>query len=245
MNVGVNYMREHVREDCRLHHVITDGGGQPNVVPPEATVWYYVRADAHEDVERYFDWVQDIAEGAALMTRTKVDMRIDTDCHELIANTALSEAIHANLLAVGPPTFTAEEHAFAARIQEPLQQEFGTVFETSLHQDVQPLAESQENSKGSTDVGDISWYVPTGGLRTTCAAAGSPGHSWQNVACIGSSIGDKGTVYAAKVIAATAVQLLEDPDLRAAARSEWESRMRDRKYTSLIPEGQPAPSAIR
>jgi aminobenzoyl-glutamate utilization protein B len=141
--------------------------------------------------------------------------------------------------------FTAEEHAFAARLQEPLQQEFGTMFETSLHQDVQPLSESQENSRGSTDVGDISWHVPTGGLRTTCAAADSPGHSWQNVACIGSSIGDKGTVYAAKVIAATAVQLLEDPDLCAAARSEWESRMKDRKYTSLIPEGQPAPSAIR
>ena len=90
MNVGVNFMREHVQEDCRMHYVITDGGGQPNVVPPEATVWYYVRADSHDDVERYFAWVRDIADGAALMTRTRVELKIDTDCHELIPNTALS-----------------------------------------------------------------------------------------------------------------------------------------------------------
>jgi aminobenzoyl-glutamate utilization protein B len=245
MNVGVNFMREHVKEDCRMHYVVTNGGGQPNVVPPEATVWYYVRADQHDDVETYFAWVKDIAQGAALMSRTKLDIQIDTDCHELIPNDVLSEAIHANLVAVGPPTFTPEEHLFATRILAPLQAEFGLKVEAPLREQVETLAASKELGKGSTDVGDISWKVPTSGLRAVCFAAESPGHSWQNVACIGSSIGDKGTVYAAKVLAATAVQLLQDEDLRAAARAEFEAKMKDRKYTTLIPEGQKAPASIR
>jgi len=96
MNVGVNYMREHVKEDARMHYVITDGGGQPNVVPAKATVWYYVRANTHEDLERNYRWVVDIAKGAALMTRTKLSVQVDTDNHELIANTPLSELIHKN-----------------------------------------------------------------------------------------------------------------------------------------------------
>lgn len=245
MDVGVNFMREHVKEDCRMHYVITDGGGQPNVVPPKATVWYYVRADTHKDVEYYFNWVQDIARGAAMMTRTKLSMQIDTDCHELLPNMPLSEAIVANMELIGAPTFSPEEHAFAVRVQEPLRDEFGTVFDKSLNERIEPLSESQGTSKGSTDVGDISWHVPTGGLRTTCTAAGSPGHSWQNVACIGSSIGEKGIVFAAKSLAATAVQFLEDEELRAAARADFEKRMQGREYTTLIPEGQPAPEAIR
>ncbi|MFP6768568.1 MAG: amidohydrolase, partial [Planctomycetaceae bacterium] len=92
---------------------------------------------------------------------------------------------------------------------------------------------------------DISWHIPTGGLSTSCLAAKSPGHSWQNVAAIGSSIGEKGTIYAAKVLAASVIQLLEDPDLVAAARAEWKKRMTDRKYTTLIPKGQKAPAKIR
>jgi aminobenzoyl-glutamate utilization protein B len=245
MNIGVNFMREHVKEDARLHYVITNGGGQPNVVPPEATVWYYVRANEHADVETYFKWVKDVAEGAALMTRTKLSLHVDTDCHEVIANTPLSEAIFETMTAIGAPRFSDEEKLFAARIQEPLKEEFGGTFAIPLDESIKTVQESAVASKGSTDVGDISWHVPTGGLRTTCAAEGSPGHSWQNVACIGSSIGEKGTLYAAKALAATAVQLLQDDALRAAAKADFEKRMKDRKYTTLIPEGQGAPKAIR
>ena len=100
-------------------------------------------------------------------------------------------------------------------------------------------------SKGSTDVGDISWRVPTGGLRTTCMAHGSPGHSWQNVSCIGSSIGEKGIIYASKVLAITAIDLLEKPELVAAAKSDFKQKMKGRKYTSLIPKGQKPPKSIR
>ena len=245
MNLGVNFMREHVKEDARMHYVITDGGGAPNVVPPTATVWYFVRADKHEDVEYYFDWVKDIAKGAAQMTRTKLKVQIDTDCHELVVNDPLSELLHGNLEKVGMPTFTDADRAFARRIQQPLIDEFGTTFPQAIADRILPLQESRTPSKGSTDVGDISWYVPTGGIRTTCMAAESPGHSWQNVACIGSSIGEKGTIYAAKVLAVSALDLFQQPDLVKAARADWIERMKGRKYTSLIPKGQKPPVKIR
>ncbi len=243
MNIGVNFMREHVKEDSRMHYVITDGGGQPNVVPPEATVWYFIRADTHEDVESLFQWVQEIAEGAARMTRTKWSLHIDTDCHEIIPNTPLTELIDANMRAIGAPKFTPEEHEFAKQLQGPLAEQFQQTFKTTLNEDVAPPESTP--GKGSTDVGDISWKVPTGGLRTACAAEGTPGHSWQQVACIGSSIGDKGILYAAKSLAVSAVQLLEDESLRAAAQADFEERLKGRTYKTLIPEGQKAPEAIR
>jgi aminobenzoyl-glutamate utilization protein B len=245
MNVGVNYMREHVKEDARFHYVITDGGGAPNVVPPHATVWYFIRADKHQDVESYFKWINDIARGAALMSRTKLSVKIDTDCHELVVNTPLSELIHKNLVAVGAPTFTEAEQAYARRLQQPLIAQFDTKFPLAIDESIQRLTDSSKPSKGSTDVGDISWFVPTGGLRTSCLVAKSPGHSWQNVSCIGSTIGQKGILYGAKVLAVTALDLLENPEERAAARADWKQRTKERKYTTLIPKGQKPPVKIR
>jgi len=245
MNVGVNYMREHVKEDARFHYVVTNGGGAPNVVPAKATVWYFVRADSHEDVEAYFKWVNDIARGAALMTQTKLSVQIDTDCHEVIPNTPLSELLYKNLVAVGAPKFSEEEKLFARRLQQPLIEQFDTKFPKAIDEDIHPLAETREPSKGSTDVGDISWFVPTGGINTSCLVANSPGHSWQNVSCIGSSIGEKGIVYAAKVLAISALDLLENPAEVTAAKADWQTRTKDKKYTTLIPEGQQAPVRIR
>ena len=245
MNVGVNYMREHTKEDARLHYVVTDGGGAPNVVPAKATVWYFIRADSHEDVEYYYNWVNDIAKGAALMTRTKLSVKVDTDCHELIPNTPLSEMLHQNLVAVGAPKFTDSEREFARRIQQPLIDEFGATFKLAIEDQILSIKESDETSKGSTDVGDISWYVPTAGIRTTCMAAESPGHSWQNVACIGSSMGEKGIIYAAKVLATSAIDLFENPTLINEAKADFKQKMGTRKYTSLIPKGQKPPATIR
>ena len=119
------------------------------------------------------------------------------------------------------------------------------VAQLTVDEKVYTLNESMKRSKGSTDVGDISWHIPTGGIRTSCMAAESPGHSWQNVACIGSSIGEKGTIYAAKVLAISAIDLLEKPELLSAAAQDWNKRMKDRKYTTLIPKGQKAPTKIR
>ncbi|WP_254506538.1 amidohydrolase [Anatilimnocola floriformis] len=244
MNVGANFMREHLKEDARVHYVITNGGGAPNVVPAKATVWYYVRANNHADVERNFAWLRDIADGAAKMTRTTVNVQIDTDCHEIIPNDPLSAIMLTNLERVGPPKFTPEEHAFARRLQESVTREFGTTFKLALDEEVHRLAKTGTGS-GSTDVGDISWHVPTGGLRTACFAYDAPGHSWQNVAAIGSSIGEKGISYAAKVLACTTLDLLEDPKSLTAAKADFSKRMEERKYITLIPEGQKAPKSIR
>ncbi len=245
MNVGTNFMREHVKEDARIHYVITDGGGAPNVVPPTATVWYFCRADTHEDVESNFRWIQEIAEGAAKMTRTKLTVAIDTDCHEIIPNGPLSQLITGNLERIGPPEFTEDEMLFARRLQEPLIAEFGSKFPLAIDSSIHRVTANPEPGKGSTDVGDISWRVPTGGLRTACLPSESPGHSWQNVASIGSSIGEKGIIFAAKGLAVTAIELFENPDLIAAAREDWKKRMDGKEYFSFIPAGQRPPEKIR
>jgi aminobenzoyl-glutamate utilization protein B len=121
----------------------------------------------------------------------------------------------------------------------------GKPFAVALDEKVYPLQAIGEKSKGSTDVGDISWHVPTMGLRTTCFPSGSPGHCWQNVASIGSTIGEKGTVYAAQLLAASAIELLQRPDIVAAAKADFQTRMKEKPYTSLIPKGQPPPAKIR
>src|SRR5690606_20590607 len=135
-----------------------------------AEVWYYIRADRHEDVERYFERVQEIAQGAALMTRTKMEMRVDTDMHELVENRPLADLCLKNLKLIGPTKFTEEEKAFARRCQEPLVELFGKRFPVALEEDVRPLTPGGA-ARGSTDVGDISWHVPTGGFRTVCFPA--------------------------------------------------------------------------
>ena len=245
MNVGANFMREHVKEDARIHYVVVDGGGAPNVVPPTATVWYFARADRHQDVEYNFRWLKDIAQGAALMTRTTLKIQIDTDCHEIIPNGPLAELLTNNLEKLGAPSFDDKELAFARRMQAPLVEQFGREFPLAIDDRIHRATPASQPSRGSTDVGDISWRVPTGGLHTTCLMADSPGHSWQNVASIGSSIGEKGILYAAKTLAITALDLLEDPQLIAAARADFEQRMEPRKYFSFIPDGQSPPEKIR
>lgn len=245
MNIGANFMREHIKEDARIHYVIVDGGGAPNVVPPKATVWYFCRADVHADVEYNFRWLQDIAKGAAQMTRTRLSMKIDTDCHEIIPNGPLSELLTANLNRIGAPKFTATEIAFARRLQAPLTEQFGTQFPLAIDDRIHRTVTNPPPGKGSTDVGDISWRVATGGLATTCLCAESPGHSWQNVAAIGSSLGEKGILYAAKTLAATGLDLLEHPTYLNAAKADWKARMEGRKYFSFIPDKQPVPKQIR
>lgn len=246
MNVGVNYMREHVKESTRIHYVVTKGGGQPNVVPAEAQVWYFVRGNAHEDAGAVFDWVREISDGAAKMSRTKVDVRIDTDCHEIIPNDPLSKLLHRNLTLVGPPKFSDADRALARDLQAPLRADFGLKEEKPLHDVIDPLPTTPPSPDGgSTDVGDVSWIVPTAGLNTACFALGSPGHSWQNVAAVGSPIGHKGMMTAAKALALSLADLLQDEAVRKEARADYDRRMAGRKYTTRIPKGQKPPQSIR
>jgi aminobenzoyl-glutamate utilization protein B len=245
MNIGANFMREHVKETNRLHYVITKGGNQPNVVPATAEVWYYVRANTHQDAVAQFEWLKDIAEGAAKMTRTKVAVEIATDCHEVIPNLPLSKLIHRNFKTVGAPQFDEDDVNLAKQLQAGLVKEFGVKLTKALNDKIEDLPAKPGSGSGSTDVGDVSWYVPTGGLNTACFAAGSPGHSWQNVAAIGSPIGHKGMMVAAKVLALSAADLLQDAELRQEAQADFQQRMKGRKYTSVIPKGQKAPKSIR
>ncbi len=246
MNIGANYAREHTKESNRIHYVVTQGGGQPNVVPATAQVWYYVRANAHEDVERLFDWLRDIADGAAKMSRTQVRMQIDTDCHEIIVNEPLAKLLARNLKRVGPPQFTDADRDFARRIQAPLRNDFGLKEEKPLHETVEDLpAQPAPPEGGSTDVGDVSWMVPTSGINTACFALGSPGHSWQNTAAIGSPIGHKGMMVAAEALALSLADLLQDAGVLKEAKADFDKRLAGRKYTTRIPDGQKAPKTIR
>jgi aminobenzoyl-glutamate utilization protein B len=242
MSDGVNFMREHIKQDARIHYVITNGGGQPNVVPPEAEVWYYIRADKHADVEEYFEWVKEIADAAARMTRTKLSaVQVDADMHEVLPNRTLSEIIQRNLEQVGAPTFTDEEKAFARKTQAPL----GRQLDRALSESIEPLGDTPEQGVASTDVGDISWFVPVGQLTAATHTFGAPGHSWQIVACTGTTIGEKGMMVAAKALAGAAIDLYGSPDLVARAKADFKKIRDPLDFVTLIPEGQKAPRSIR
>lgn len=243
MSVGVNYMREHVKEDTRIHYVITNGGGQPNVVPPSAEVWYYLRANKHTDVEESFVWLSEIARAAAAMSRTKLaETRVDADMHEVLPNRTLVEVIQKNLELVGPPVFDDREKAFARATQKDLKPP--PAFALAEH--VEPLPSGPPGQgTHSTDVGDLTWFFPVGQLQAATYTYGAPGHSWQIVACTGMSIGEKGMMVAAKALAGTAIDLYGSPDLIERARADFKTMLGSQAYVTLVPEGQKAPKTIR
>ncbi len=242
MSVGVNYMREHVKEDTRIHYVITNGGGQPNVVPPLAEVWYYLRANRHRDVEEYFVWLNEIARAAAAMSRTEVQaVQVDADMHEVLPNRTLSEILQRNLERVGAPSFTGEEKEFAAKTQADLPRKP----EKALSEEIEPLSDQPEQGMASTDVGDISWFVPVGQLAVASYTYGAPGHSWQIVACTGTTIGEKAMLVAAKSLAGAAVDLYASPELVRKAKEDFDGIRKPLQFVTLIPEGQKAPKTIR
>lgn len=242
MSAGVNYMREHIKEDARIHYVITQGGGQPNVVPPETEVWYYIRADKHTDVEKYFEWVKDIAQAAALMSQTELTtIQVESDMHEVLPNRTLSELIYRNLELIGAPQFSDAEKIFARQTQIGLE---GT-YKQALSEIIEPLARNPEQGRASTDIGDISWFVPVGRLRVASYTFGAPGHSWQIVACTGTSIGEKGLSVAAKTLAASAIDLYQSSELREKVQSDFREIREPLDFITLIPDGQKAPQSIR
>ncbi len=219
MNDMVNMMREHVTPDSRIHYVITSGGSAPNVVPDFAEVYYYIRHPDPEEVRSMFDRVVKAAEGAALGTGTEVDFEVIHGIYAVLPNEAGSRAMYENLTRVGGITYDARELQFARAIRN------------TLPPDSPPIESAAEiapfefyRSGGSTDVADVSWAVPTAGLRVATWVPGTSSHSWQAVAAGGTSIGNKGMVVAAKTLAMTAVDLFTKPDLLASARSEFEGR---------------------
>lgn len=237
MNVMVNMMREHVPEKARIHYVITDGGKAPNVVPDFAEVYYYARHNERDVVIDIFDRIVKAADGAAMGTGTTVDYEMIGGTHELLPNLTLQKLMHDNLSKVGGIEYTPEEETFASKIS-------ATLGERSLNLEtakkIQPY-ETEAKAYGSTDVGDVSFTVPTVGLRIATWVPETPAHSWQAVAAGGSSIAKKGMMVAAKTLTLTGIELLKNPDLVSDARAEFEERRGpDFEYIPLLGDREPA-----
>ncbi len=243
MNVGVNYLREHVIPQARIHYVIEAGGGQPNVVPDYARSWYYVRAPELDQLEAIYKRVEKIAEGAALMTETTLKVEMDRGSYNKIPSKTLNEVVTANMREVGAPKYSAEELAFAAEIAKTYTKEskldtlkksklpnYEKYVDIDLPTDILDAWDEGEVSPGSTDVSHVSWKTPTMEFGTTCNVLGAPGHSWQFVAAAGSSIGHKSLIFAAKTMAGAAIDLITNPDLIEKAKEEHKRRMGKNVY---------------
>ncbi len=235
MNMMANMMHEHIPQQARMHYVITAGGNAPNVVPDFSQVFYYVRHPDPDGVEEIWTRLEDAARGAALGTGTEVEWEVIHGNNPLLVNETLAKVMDAKLREVGGVTYTAEERAWAEKIQE------------SLGDAAKPLESAAEIGPynkslgyGSTDVGDVSWATPTVGVRTATWVPGTSAHSWQAVAASGHSIGHKGTMVAAKAMTLMAVELFTNPDLRTAAREEFvRARGPDYQYQSLLGDRAP------
>ncbi len=236
MDNMVNMMREHVPQETRIHYVITNGGKAPNVVPDFSEVYYYVRHPKREQVKSIFERVVKAANGAAMGTETTVDYEIIGGTHDLLLNRSLAELMQKNLLQVGGVSYTAEELAFAKQIQNSFTKP--PAIETAAT--VKPIKEEMDAGGGSTDVGDVSYAVPTVGMRAATWVPGTPAHSWQAVACGGTEIGTKGMMVAAKTMALTAIDLFTNPAYIEKARQEFIKAKGDYQYKALLGDRKPA-----
>ncbi len=234
MNIGVNYLREHVRPTVRIHYVIPEAGKAPNVVPDHAKVWYYVRGKDREEVEEVYGRVLKIAEGAALMSGTRHEVYLITGVYNKLVNREVARLLHRNFEFAGTPAFTEEEQALAREIQKTLGKK-----EEGLSTKIKSLEEPKGfMGGGSTDVADVSWITPTATLSTACWPLGSPGHSWAVVTCSGSSIGFKGMHAAARTFAAAGIEVLLTPEIVEKARAEFSEQTRGFAYKSAVPREQ-------
>jgi aminobenzoyl-glutamate utilization protein B len=257
MNVGVNYLREHVIDKARIHYVIEVGGGQPNVVPDYARSWYYIRAPERDQVDHIYTRILKIAEGAALMTETTLKVEFLTGVYNLLPNKVLSGVVVANMREVGAPKYTTEDLAYAAEVAKsfPKGQKIDNLRKSKLpnwekYTDVDIVADildpwnEGEVSGGSTDVSDVSWQTPTMEFGTAAFVLGAPGHSWQTVTCGGTSLGHKSLIFATKTMAGATLDLLAKPELLEQAKEEHAKKMQGRTYRCAIPDEIGPPLAV-
>ncbi|MEH7390288.1 M20 family metallopeptidase [Bacillus sp. JJ1503] len=254
MNVGVNYLREHMVSEARVHYAITDtGGASPNVVQPHAEVIYLIRAPKKRQVKDLYERVYNIAKGAALMTETTMGVEFEGTASNLIPNTTLANVMYKHLTAVGVPSYDEFDQQLAQEIratfsQEELDADLAGLDKETLKilkdkniADVIPPLGKEGALSGSTDVGDVSWAVPTMQCMTACWALGTPFHTWQVVSQGAMPIGYKGMLQAGKVIACTAIDAIQNPEIIEKAKSEWKERLEGESYVSLIPENMVPP----
>ncbi len=263
MNVGAQFLREHIPSKCRVHYAITDAGGlSPNVVQPKASVLYMVRSSNVPNTLKLLERVDKIAEGAALMTGTETKRLFLDGTADLIPNFTLERVLYENFREVGVPELTEEERAFSASLRATYEisgvSGVGPSYDKKIEEDflrktdglqkpicdfLLPQFSSEGFMPGSTDVGDVSWQTPTAQINAVTLPLGCPGHSWQTVSCGKSSIAHKGMLNAGKVLALAAIDLFEDSALLAEAKNEFEKRSA-LGYTCPIPENLTAEEFI-
>lgn len=232
---GINYYREHVKPTVRIHYHIQDAGQVVNVVPDYTRIWTRVRDTKREGMEVVWKQIERMAEGASIMANVDYKINLISGIHEILPNRTGGAAMQSNLEYLGPIEYTDEEVNFAKLIQK----ETGKP-EVGMDMQINPLEETQEHPMGgSTDVGDVSFVVPTVRLGVTTAPKGTPWHSWAVVACSGMSIGHKGMSYASKALAMTMVDLFEDPELIEQVKAEFKERKGDYIYKGILPDGPP------
>lgn len=239
MNYATQLMREHTPDFSRIHHVITAGGKAPNVVPDFAEVYYYVRHPEATIVKDLYRRLILCAEAGALATETEVEIENLAGTHNMLPNDTLSEVTYRNLVELADLSLTDEEREFAVEMQKHLEQPR----DLALLNEV--VNRQGEISKGSTDVGDVSWVAPTTGFSTTCWVPGTPAHSWQAVAAGGTTIGKKGMILAARVLAATAWDLIHSPEVLERAQEELQERLAGDPYEAMLEPGQAPPLNYR
>ena len=233
----VNLMREHVTPESRIHYVITSGGSAPNVIPDFAESYIYVRHPDPEESRRMFDWVTQAAQGAAMGTQTRMEHEVIHGIYNVLPNEALARVVHANLTRVGGVQYDAEERRFAEVIHSTFPADVPPIERAAV---IEPFEVIEKGEGGSTDVGDVSWTVPTAGLSTATWVPGTSAHSWQAVAAGGMSIGNKGMINAAKTLAFTMYDLITNPALIDAAQQEFvERRGEDYEYEPLLGDRDP------
>lgn len=238
-NHASELLREHTPDFTRIHHVITDGGGAPNVVPDFAEVFFYIRHPKAEVARQLYPRLLKCAQAGALGTETKLETLYLGGQVELLPNDTLDAVMSANLVRLNDLRYSEEEQQFAARIQS-------TLADSPPLDSISRVNASPDTvSMGSTDVGDVSWVVPTVGCTVACFVPGTPGHSWQATAASGTSIGRKGMHLAARVLAATAWDLFHDADVVIAAKAEHRKRLEGRKYEPLLEPSQQPPLDYR
>jgi aminobenzoyl-glutamate utilization protein B len=238
MNHAAQLLREHTPDATRIHHVITAGGGAPNVVPDFAEVYYYVRHPESEVVRDVYRRLTLCARAGALATETKLEVNFEGGIKEILPNNALAQVALRNLEALNDLQYSEDDFAFAARLQQSL----------ARPKPLESIADVEHLDgigMGSTDVGDVSWVVPTAGFTTACFVPGTPGHSWQAVACGGTEIAHQGMNLAARVMAATAWDLYHDPLRLIAAKEELHEVVGELGYATLMQAGQKPPLNYR
>ena len=245
MNVGANFLREHVTDDVRIHYVLTEAGTAPNIVPDKATVWYYIRALSREAVIDTYERLIKVAQGAALMTETEVDIEFLGGCYNTLQNKVLVDTVYETMNEIPVPEWSEEEIEFARTLNKASANYETMVSSGLINENVQldntvsPI--SCQNNYGSSDVGDVQHIVPGVLFMTASSNIGAAFHSWQITSCSGHSIGIKGMIYGAKVMAVSALKAIEDPTIIEKAKTDFEQTMNGREYICPIPEVIPVP----